>query len=189
MSQLDDVGVIQQFIQGEPQLLANRNLRVEFAFDSAQLLTKTSGLVATAKLVGQIRSVLVRHASTYSEQLNQVLVANQYLPVGTDTKGFMQYQHRPIPEGYAANYTEVRHLWKTWRMFFCIKRNPQRPSLMILASEQWQPVEEISFGQDHFFVTTPKDEVMLYADDRLIWLHPVELNVQVVIAHAQQEKG
>jgi hypothetical protein len=74
-------------------------------------------------------------------------------------------------------------------MFYGIKRNPQRPSLMILASEHWQPVNEVSFGQDHFFITTTKDEVMLYSNDKLVWLHPVELNVQVVIAQPPQEKG
>ncbi|MBW4421033.1 MAG: hypothetical protein KME13_17645 [Myxacorys californica WJT36-NPBG1] len=168
----NDIALIQKFVQGELSLLANQNLRVEPAFDTAQLLSKKGGLLATAKLVGQIRSVLVRQSSTYQELINRILVEHRYIPISVNEKGFVEYERRPIPPGYELNSTEVRQLWKIWRIYYS-KKKDQAP-LLVLTSQGWEAVRTIAFSQENFFVQLETDELMLQVSDRIVWLSPVE---------------
>ncbi|MBW4540832.1 MAG: hypothetical protein KME43_17025 [Myxacorys chilensis ATA2-1-KO14] len=168
----NDIALIQKFVQGELSLLANQNLRVEPAFDTAQLLSKKGGLLATAKLVGQIRSVLVRQSSTYQELINRILVEHRYIPISVNEKGFVEYEHRPIPSGYELNSTEVRQLWKIWRIYYS-KKQDQAP-LLVLTSQGWEAVRTIAFSQESFFIQLETDELMLQVSDRIVWLSPVE---------------
>jgi hypothetical protein len=175
MNQVDDNTVIQRFVQGEMALLANANLRVEPAFNTVQLLAKRGGPIATAKLVGQIRSVLLRYSSTYGEEVNRALVDNGYIPVSITAQGLTQYEHRPIPEGYAANHTAARHLWKLWRARYSKMNLPNQLPLMVMTASGWEPVQAIEFGQDsRFFVQVPSDEMMLDSNDLIVWLRPIE---------------
>lgn len=174
MNQIDDITVIQRFVRGETALLANANLRLEPAFNTAQLLAKKGGLIATAKLAGQIRSILLRHSSTYGELVNQILVANRYVPVAVTPQGLTQYEHRPVPTGYEANYTEVRYLWKIWRNHYGKKRIPNQLPLKVMTAKGWEPVQAIEFGQESFFIRVPSDEIILCVSDRIVWLNPVE---------------
>jgi hypothetical protein len=175
MTQVDDNTVIQRFVQGEMALLANANLRVEPAFNTVQLLAKRGGPIATAKLVGQIRSVLLRYSSTYGEAVNRALVDNGYIPVGITAQGLTQYEHRSIPTGYAANHTPARYLWKLWRARHGKMHLPNQLSLMVMTANGWEPVQEIEFGQDsRFFVRVPSDEIMLDSNDLIVWLSPIE---------------
>ncbi|MCU0548167.1 MAG: hypothetical protein MUC48_02355 [Leptolyngbya sp. Prado105] len=171
MSKLNDVELIRKFVQGEISFLANQNLRLEPVFNSAQLLAKKGELIATAKLAGQIRSVLVRQSSIYQELVNRILTDHQYLPTGINDRGLVEYEHSPIPPGYEANYTEVRHLWKAWRTHYSRKQNL---SVLIRSNKAWLPVQKIEFGQENFFIQVPGDEKMLCVSDRLIWLSPIE---------------
>lgn len=168
----NDIALIQKFVQGELSLLANQNLRVEPAFDTAQLLSKKGGLLATAKLVGQIRSVLVRQSSTYQELINRILVEHRYIPISVNEKGFVEYEHRPIPPGYELNSTEVRQLWKIWRSHYSRKQD-QAP-LLVLTPQGWEAVCTIAFSQESFFIQLKTDELMVQVSDRIIWLSPVE---------------
>lgn len=174
MNQIDDITVIHRFVQGEVALLANPNLRVEPAFNTAQLLSKRGGLIATAKLVGHIRAVLLRYSSTYGELVNRVLVENSYIPVSTTPQGLTQYEHRPIPPGYEANYTEVRHLWRMWRTHYGRKPMVKESPLKVMTPNGWESVQSIAFGQDSFYIRVASDEIMLHIDDRLVWLNPIE---------------
>jgi len=175
MNKLDDLALIQKFVEGELSFLANQNLRIEPAFNTAQLLAKKGELIATAKLVGQIRAVLVRQSSTYQELVNRVLVSRQYIPIGISDRGLVQYEYCPIPSGYEANYTEVRQLWKAWRSHYSRHSNA---TLLIRSGSSWLPVRKIEFGQDsNFFIQVPGDERMLGAIDRLIWLSPIDATV------------
>ncbi len=169
-TKFDDIELIRKFVQGDQNFLANQNLRLEPAFNSAQLLAKKGGLIATAKLAGQIRSVLVRQSSVYQAQINQILTEHQYLPTKIGDRGVIHYEHCPIPAGYTANYTEVRHLWRAWRT-----QDIRKPHLKYLIQSQqtWLTVEKIEHGQESFFIHVPGEEKMLYARDCLVWLSPV----------------
>lgn len=181
MNQIDDITVIQRFVRGEVALLANPNLRVEPAFNTAQLLAKRGGLVATAKLVGHLRAILLRYSSTYGELVNRILVENSYIPVGTTAQGLTQYEYRPIPPGYEANYTEARYFWKMWRTHYGRKRIVNQPPLKVMGAQGWESVQTIAFSQDNFFIRVTSDEIMLHLDDRLVWLNPIEEAEQTVL--------
>ncbi len=171
MSKLNDVELIRKFIQGDLSFLANQNLRLEPVFNSAQLLAKRGELIATAKLVGKIRAILVRQSSAYQELLNRILTEHQYLPIGINDQGLVEYEHSPIPSGYEANYTEVRHLWKAWRTHYSRKTNLK---ILIRSNQDWLPIQKIEFGQENFFLHVLGDEKMLCVSDRIIWLSPIE---------------
>lgn len=173
MNKPDDLELVQKFVEGKLSFSANQNLRIEPSFDTAQLLAKKGELIATAKLVGKIRAVLVRQSSTYQELVNRVLVSQQYIPTDVNDRGLIQYEHCPIPEGYEANYTEVRQLWKAWRSHY---RHHSDCPLLVRSGQSWLPVQNIEFGQDStFFIQVPEDEKMLCSTDRIIWLSPAEL--------------
>jgi hypothetical protein len=171
MNPIDDTSVIRRFVQDEVALVANSNLRVEPVFNTAQLIAKKGGLIASAKLAGQIRSVLLRHTSTYGELVDRILVENGYIPTGTTAQGLAQYERRQIPAGYAANCTEARLLWKLWRSHS--KSNVAQPPLQVLTLHGWEAVETIAFGQESFFVRVASQEMMLHTSDRVVWLNPV----------------
>jgi hypothetical protein len=172
MSKLNDVELIRKFVQGDLSFLANQNLRLEPAFNSAQLLAKKGELIATAKLVGQIRAVLVRQSSVYQELINRVLTDHEFLPIGINDRGLVQYEHCPIPPGYEANYTEVRHLWKAWRAHYSRKTHL---TILIRSQQSWLPLQMIEYGQENLFLQVPGDEKMLCVSDRIIWLSPIEV--------------
>lgn len=180
MTKIDDITLIRKFIQGELTLLANNNLRVEPAFNTAQLLAKRGELLATAKLVGQIRSILVRQSSVYEELINRILSEHRYIPTHINEQGLVQYEPCPIPDGYELNYTEVRQLWKIWRVCYCKHdysqrnrpRKPDAQALLIRRDKGWAPIIFISYAQENFFIEIPGDEIMLYSSDRLVWLNP-----------------
>jgi hypothetical protein len=171
MSKLNDVELIRRFIQGDLSFLSNHNLRLQPAFNSAQLLAKRGELIATAKLVGHIRAILVRQSSAYQELLNRILTEHQFLPIGINDRGLVEYEHSPIPPGYEANYTEVRHLWKAWRAHY---RRNAKLQVLIRSNQAWLPLQKIEFGQENFFLHVPGDEKMLCVSDRIIWLSPTE---------------
>lgn len=182
MTKIDDVTLIRKFIQGELTLLANHNLRVEPAFNTAQLLAKRGELLASAKLVGQIRSILVRQSSVYEELISRILSEHRYIPTHINEQGLIQYEPCPIPDGYELNYTEVRQLWKIWRVRYCkhddLQRNrPRKPdahALLIQHKKGWAPIVVITYGQENFFIEIPGDEIMLHSSDRIVWLNPVQ---------------
>ncbi len=180
MDKIDDVALIRKFVQGELTLLSNHNLRVEPAFNTAQLLAKRGELLASAKLVGQIRSILVRQSSVYEDLLNRILSEHRYIPTRVNDQGLVEYEPCPIPDGYELNYTEVRQLWKIWRVNYCktdSSKNPPRPpdaqALLIRYKKSWALIVAILYGQENFFIQIPGDEIMLHSSDRLVWLNPV----------------
>jgi len=171
MNKLDDTELIRKFVEGKLSFLANQNLRTEPAFNTEQLLAKKGELIATAKLVGKIRAVLVRQSSAYQELVNRVLVAQQYIPIEIDAQGFVKYERCPIPSGYEANYSEFRQLWKAWRIYNSQQSNAP---LLIREGNTWLPVQKIEFAKETFFIQVPGDEKMVRISDRLIWLSPAE---------------
>ncbi|MER3433360.1 MAG: hypothetical protein C4288_08010 [Leptolyngbya sp. ERB_1_1] len=176
MNNLDNTELIKKFVEGELSFLANRNLRIEPAFNTEQLLARKGELIATAKLVGKIRAVLVRQPSAYQELVNRVLVVQQYIPIEIDAQGFVKYERCPIPPGYEANYSEFRQLWKAWRIY---SSSPSNAPLLIREGNTWLPVQKIEFAKETFFIRVPGDEKMVRISDRLVWLSPTELTPSV----------
>lgn len=177
MNKLDDTELVKKFVEGKISLLANQNLRIEPAFNTEQLIARKGELVATAKLVGRIRAVLVRQSTAYQELVNRILIAQQYIPTRITPQGLIEYERCPVPEGYEANYTEFRQLWKAWRVHYSTE---SKAPLLIREDDKWLPVQGITFGRDTFFIQVPGDEKMVKIDDRVIWLSPVESTASVL---------
>lgn len=186
MNNLDDTELVKRFVEGKISLLANQNLRIEPAFNTEQLLARKGELVATAKLVGRIRAVLVRQSTAYQELVNRILVAQQYIPVRITQQGLIEYERCPMPDGYEANYSEFRQLWKAWRVHYSTE---SKAPLLIREGDKWLPVQKIIFGQESFFIQVPSNEKMVKIDDRLIWLSPVESTAPVLEVSISNHQG
>jgi hypothetical protein len=170
-TKLDDVELVQKFVQGELNFIANQNLRLEPVCNSAQLLAKKGDLIATTKLAGQIRAVLVRQSSAYHDLVNRVLTEHHYLPTQVNDRGLTQYEPCAIPAGYAAHYTQVRHLWRAWRTHPPYKSHQ---AYLIQSNNTWRPVQNIECGQQLFFIHVSGEEKMLCSTDHLCWLSPTD---------------
>jgi len=175
MSNLDDLTLIQRFVEGKASLEANPNLRVESALDTTRLFTKRGAFLAAVKLAVDIRSVLVRQESQYCEVISQTLLEHDFMPTGVTEQGLMCYEHQPVPEGYEMKHTEARSLWKAWRTkLYPPSAQSIQPKPMIHTSQGWQRVQNISISQELLFVETLAEEVMIHSSDRIVWLSPVE---------------
>ena len=72
---------VSSYLSGHSALESNAELRVEPIGDTLQLLAKTEGLVATAKLSGDRRFSSIRHKSSFWPQLHKAMALQQCLPV------------------------------------------------------------------------------------------------------------
>lgn len=173
MHVLNDITLIQQFINGEATLAANQKLRIEPAFNSVQLLANRGGLIATMKRSGSRQTVLLRQQTDYSATMRQLLLARQFFPVtGTGGQpGFEQYQADEIPAGYEAIHSTAKALWKEWW------RTARKKSghgiymdILIFARDTWYPIRNIVCSQGSLFVTTLVGEVSFESSEQLTWL-------------------
>ncbi len=178
---LDDLTLIQQFIQGRAKLSFNQNLRVEPVADTVQLLTKKGLLLATVNLASQFKIIFVRQESTYWQQINQVLLENQLMPVGKIINGLMRYEYHPVPIGYQINYAEALNLWKIWQNYSNQKLNNAPINLLIFAHETWQPIQEMAFSQESVFIKTYASQITIHSCDRMVWISPCEENLTSAI--------
>ena len=176
MNSLDDLTLIQRFVEGKASLECNPNLRVESTLDTIRLSTKKGAFLAAVKLALNIRSAFVRQESKYWEVISQILVENSFMPMGLTEQGLMRYEYCAIPSGYEMKYTEARSLWKTWRTQ--LHRKSAQPKLLLHTPKGWQGVQNINVSQELLFVETltdgQADEQMMHGSDRLVWLSPIE---------------
>ncbi len=172
MAALDDITLIKKFVDGEDILLANPNLRVEPAFNTAQLLAKTGELIATLKLVSKIRTALVRRESKYWDLVHQALQTNSFIPMSqVENLGFMQYEQHEIPAGYKLNYTEAKFLWKDWWLSRYKNHSPHlQLDLLIFQRNTWYAIRDIICSEGTLFIKTWIAEVPLHICDRVVWL-------------------
>jgi len=172
MTSLDDRALIQQFIQQQGTLLSNQNLRVEPAFDSAQLLAKRGGLIATIKQTKGVNSVVVRRSSEYWNLVHQVLLEHRFVPLGKPGKSeFGQYEQRQLPAGYKLNCGEARILWKEWwTNARYTSHNSIQVDLLISVRDTWYPIRDVVCSQSMLYVTTLVSEFVFLGTDQVIWL-------------------
>jgi hypothetical protein len=172
MTALDDITLIQKFVQGEVTFLANPNLRFEPALNAIQLLAKKGELIATVKLVGKVRTALVRRESEYWELSHQVLLVNNFMPMGeAEQEGFIQYEQHEIPAGYKMKYTEALSLWRSWWFYSRQTYNHRlQLELLILQRHSWHPIREIVCSQGTLYIKTWVSEVVIQGSHKLVWL-------------------
>lgn len=166
---LDDLTLIQRFVQGKTSLECNRNLRVESALNTIRLSTKIGVFLAKFRAMEGSRLALIRQDSPYWELISQILIEHGYMPTGVTEEGLMRYELCVIPQGYEMRYTEARLLWRAWR-----SESNSFSKLLLHTSQGWQRVSAIETSQQLLFIKTAADELMIHNGDRVVWLSPVD---------------
>lgn len=171
---LDDLTLIQRFVDGKASLESNPNLRVESALDTTRLFTKKGVFLAAVGMALNMRSALVRQESQYWELISQILIESRLIPTGITEQGLMRYESCDIPQEFELNYTEARLLWRYWRAEMRSESPEQMQSrLLVQTPKGWQSVLGIQNSQQLLFIKTADDELMIHNGDRVVWLSPV----------------
>lgn len=170
MNVLDDLAVVTSFARGERLLVANQHLRVEPAFDSIQLLAKRGGLIGAIRYDEAVPTALAR-TGEYWNLVNQVLIENHFMPLGTDGAGFYQYRKTSIPAGYTMQFAPAKMLWRDWW-----RRNRHnigskiQMDMLVFVRNTWYPIREVTPNHEMLFVTTLVAEIQLDGKDLVVWL-------------------
>ena len=170
----DDVTVIGQFLEGSTSV-RTPNLKVQISADSTQLLAKDEGVVATIRRVQYTQTISLKLTSSYYESIKELLVERHFFPVCIqDELGFEHYRRNQVPEGYAAQYTSAKILWREWRFTWHEKSaNRLRRGILISCRQTWYPIHEIDFYQGKLIVKTLASNLVLTVDTPIIWLKQV----------------
>jgi hypothetical protein len=169
---LDDETIVRRFARGKKRLVANHNLRIDYAHNSLQLSTPQDELIAIHKIAERLHYILVKKDSEYSELIQNTIAEYQFIPIDTTTaeRGFVRYQKYEIPEGYALRYEPAEALWQTWQ------ENQQqitvglRLDILILAKSKWYRVQEITRTDDRLDLQTRLGLISLSLRDRTAWI-------------------
>lgn len=182
---LSEVELTQAFVeaslQGKEALLANHNLLAQRVFDSNQLISKTEGVILSAKLTESPTEFLMKVNSDYWVVLNQVLATHGFLSASeTPSRGFYPYRHFTIPSGYQLNCDSARGLWRTWWKYRRHAAHTVLPlHLLIRMRHTWYPIRDIMCGNGLIFVQTLGSEVHVHIDDLVCWLNKVATSEQL----------
>jgi hypothetical protein len=169
---LDDETIVRRFARGKKRLVANHNLRIDYAHNSLQLSTPQDELIAIHKIAERLHYILVKKDSEYSELIQNTISEYQFIPIDTTTaeRGFVRYQKYEIPEGYALRYEPAEALWQTWQ------ENQQqitvglRLDILILAKSKWYRVQQITRTDDRLDLQTRLGLISLSLRDRTAWI-------------------
>jgi len=168
---------VANFVQSQPLLLANANLRIEPTFDTLQLLSRKEGLLATAALIAQPLTARVRSGSGYWDCLHQTLIEQSLFPIPSLHKGqFHTYQHRQVPAGYQMHCTSAKALWRVWWAGGVHSRFGISMELLILnrgplgRQETWHPVRGMESHLGSIFVRMLGGEIALDPSELVVWL-------------------
>jgi hypothetical protein len=169
---LDDETIVRRFARGKKRLVANHNLRIDYAHNSLQLSTPQDELIAIHKIAERLHYILVKKDSAYSELIQNIIGEYQFIPIDTTTaeRGFVRYQKYEIPEGYVLRYEPVEQLWETWQ------ENQQqvtvglRLDILILAKSKWYRVQEMTRTDDRLDLQTRLGLISLSLRDKTAWI-------------------
>lgn len=176
---MDDLELLQSFVSsylsGQPTLLSNSDLRVEPISGTLQLLAKTEGLVATAKLDGEQRFTSIRYKSSFWPQLHEAMIAQKCLPIRqSKIAGFYEYEPVEIPDHYHVRFTDSLDLLQTWWSY---KKNDKQlalMSLLILHRGIWYPIRDVHCEHGTLTIQTSGYQTEIYPLDMLVWLQKIE---------------
>jgi hypothetical protein len=170
--QIEDSKLIEKFIQGSNQLLANDRIRLEVNGTVSQLISRNGDLLALMYLQTKPRSVIVKQNSPFLASLDTSLQSQGFVLIGDASRsGFTEYKHYVAPAGYQVFYTDPAILWKKWwptERF----QNKRRFNMDILVSfkENWYPIQDIVVSAGNFTIKTIAGQLLLKRDDKALWL-------------------
>lgn len=169
---LDDETIVRRFARGKKRLVANHNLRIDYAHNSLQLSTPQDELLAIHKIAERLHYILVKKDSEYSELIQNLIGEYQFIPIETTTaeRGFVRYQKYEIPEGYQLSYEPAAQLWQTWQENQQELTSGLRLDIWILAKLKWYRVQEITRADDRLDLQTRMGLISLSLRDRIAWI-------------------
>lgn len=176
---MDDLELLQAFVSsylaGQSTLLSNSDLRIEPISDTLQLLAKTEGLVATAKLSGDQRFTSIRFKSSFWPQLHEAMIAQKCLPIRqSQISGFYEYEPIEIPDHYHVRFTDSLDLLQTWWSYKKSDKQLNLMSLLFLHRGIWYPIRDVVCEHGTLTLKTCGYEQQLYPLDMLVWLQKAE---------------
>jgi hypothetical protein len=176
---MDDLELLQTFVfsflGGRATLLSNSDLRIEPISDTLQLLAKTEGLVATAKLSREQRFTSIRYKSSFWPQLHEAMIAQKCLPIRqSKIAGFYEYEPVEVPDHYHIRFTDSLDLLQTWWSYKKTDKPLSFMRLLIFHRDIWYPIQDLSCEQGTLTIQTSGYEMKLYPLDMLLWLQQEE---------------
>lgn len=176
---MDDLELLNTFVSsylsGHSALLSNSDLRIEPISDTLQLLAKTEGLVATAKLAGEQRFTSIRYKSSFWPQLHEAMVEQRCLPIRQSRiAGFYEYEPVDIPDHYRVRFTDSLDLLQTWWSYKKSDKKLALMSLLILHRGIWYPIRDVNCEHGSLCIETSGYQAQIYPLDMLVWLQKVE---------------
>jgi hypothetical protein len=182
---LDDISLIQEYIQGKNKLGFNNNLRIEPAGETIQLLTKKGVMLASVNVASQFKVILVRQNSNYWELINKILLENSLMPTGKLVNELMRYEYHPIPRGYKINYAEANELWQYWqRNTSPDTDSSKRLNLLVFNPEGWQPIKDVALSNETVFIKTYASDVVIHNCSRIAWLAPTRESFDAAVSQS-----
>jgi hypothetical protein len=170
--QIDDSKLIEKFIQGSNQLLANDRIRLEVNGTVSQLISRNGDPFALMYLQSKPRTVIVKQNSPFLAPLDTSLQAQGFVHMGDASRaGFIEYKYYIAPAGYQVFYTDPAILWKKWwptERF----QNKRRFNMDILVSfkDNWYPIQDIVVSAGNFTIKTIAGQLLLKRDGKALWL-------------------
>jgi hypothetical protein len=170
--QIDDSKLIEKFIQGSNQLLANDRIRLEVNGTVSQLISRNGDPLALMYLQSKPRTVIVKQNSPFLAHLDTSLQAKGFVLMGDASRaGFVEYKYYIAPAGYQVFYTDPAILWKKWwptERF----QNKRRFNMDILVSfkDNWYPIQDIVVSAGNFTIKTIAGQFLLKRDGKALWL-------------------
>ena len=169
---LSDETIIWRFARGKKRLVANHNLRIDYAHNSLQLSTPSNELIAIHKIAEKLHYVLIKKDSNYSKMMQDIIAECQFIPIDTATaeRGFMRYQKYEIPAGYKLRYEPADALWETWQTDRQHSTIGLQLDILILARSKWYRVQQMICTDDRLDLQTRLGLISLSRRDRIAWI-------------------
>ncbi len=172
---MDNTAVTSDFVEsvisGRAKVRSNSELSLDLVGGALQFLDRSEGLVATADLNENQKSVVVRCRSSHWPAIHTALLAAHFLPVQkAPIPGFYYYEPVDIPPGYRVNFTDSLDLMQVW----CSYETPSKPhlltDLLVFNRGSWYPIRDLTCEQGTLKIRALGAQLELYPLDRLVWL-------------------
>lgn len=166
---------VSSYLSGYSAFESNAELRFEPIGDTLQLLAKSEGLIATAKLSGKRRFSSIRYKSSFWSQLHESMAKQKCLPIRqSNISGFYEYEPIDIPKNYSVHFTNSLDLLQAWWRYE--KENKQRSlmSLLILYRGVLYPIQNLVCERGIITIQISGHWMRLNPLNMLSWLKSTE---------------
>ncbi|MEH1790647.1 hypothetical protein [Nostoc sp.] len=182
---LSNLDLVREFvgnsIQKKDILLANHSLTAQTVYRTNHLTAKAEGVISTAQINTTKSEFLILSKSSHWELLNQTLAEYNYILNGDiDSHGFYRYQYCQVPQGYSLQCTKSVLLWRAWWKYRKSALGLGISSaLLIQIRESWYPIRDLIISDGLLYVKTLGSEIEVHADDLVIWLSKLVLEIPI----------